>query len=415
MDDFGQLLQGLTMAQHDIYIHGNPYGQQVWGRGNASDYIKTFYGRKAVAGASPALLIEVLDGCSFYTYIRRHNLSDSGGRPDAFFGLTVSFTGQYCTNVYTLYTLFESVYKKICIGNFIAQSGNREQYKVSDFKEALTDKGPAVDVIEAIFARNLNELIAPSLEKLNFGNTLNLPVMTFSLLDVDSPLFFDCMKNHSIIVAPNMPSKTIGYDDLNKRLKQSDSKRQELEQANSQLESEVTKLRKQNQNTADKAEAAAAAAAKKSKSTINELQTKLNEVTQERDDVKQRHASLSSTVEKIVPYLQDLTRHEAGRFPETTQKGIQANPQTPPKANETDILKTWLPWVNTVLLVLVGILCAAVLVFVLKHPGNPQHAFDLDPKTEATTDLSASGNDYTPWENCVINIRNGGDILKING
>lgn len=101
------------MSTVDIYIHGTPRGHQIWGSGSNHDYISIFYNHDSEAKEPAVLQADICGGDSFYTYIRSKKVFDAGGRPGAFFALTVSFKKAYCTNVYMLYQLFEAVYNQL--------------------------------------------------------------------------------------------------------------------------------------------------------------------------------------------------------------------------------------------------------------------------------------------------------------
>ena len=101
------------MNPFEIYIHGTPRGHQICGGQTNHDYISTFYNHDSQAKEKVVLRADICAGDSFYTYIRRQDVYDVEGRPEAFFALTVSFHKSYCTNVYKLFQLFEAVYSQI--------------------------------------------------------------------------------------------------------------------------------------------------------------------------------------------------------------------------------------------------------------------------------------------------------------
>ena len=151
------------MNPFEIYIHGTPRGHQICGGQTNHDYISTFYNHDSQAKEKVVLRADICAGDSFYTYIRRQDVYDVEGRPEAFFALTVSFHKSYCTNVYKLFQLFEAVYSQICVGSILQQSENIERFLVADFTAARSGADATVDKIQAAFNQKIVELISPCL------------------------------------------------------------------------------------------------------------------------------------------------------------------------------------------------------------------------------------------------------------
>lgn len=423
------------MSAYDIYVHGTPRGHQIWGSEHSLDYISTFYNHDTQASEKVVLQIDVCGGDSFYTYIRHQNVYDVEGRPQAFFALTVGFRKSFCTNVYRLYQLFDAVYNQICVGSILNQNGNGESYLVADLTAARSGANATVDKIEAAFTQKIAELIAPTLQPLTSGDTFNWSKKIISLLEVDSPLFFDYFKKYSMIVSPTTLPSAIAYDTVSNELKQVTAQKKSLSSSNEQLHSEVSMLTQENKSLSNQLHTSASSTEKKYKGKIDQLQSDLINVTNERDLLKKKIQEAANSIELIDQPFQKLTRLLAGRFPEIRPQRRNDYMEEKQRICTKSQTPVWRDWLNTILLVLVLACCCVILFSVLKaknHVGNSQILNEstadhidqveglkspIDVEIEAYNNDKTSSNgtivNYDEWSKCFPNIVDGGSQLKL--
>lgn len=417
------------MNAFEIYVHGTPRGHQIWGSEHNQDYISTFYNHDARASEKVVFQIDICSGDSFYTYMRQQNVYDVEGRPRAFFALTVCFRKTFCTNVYRLYQLFDAVYSQICVGTILKQSGNGESYLVADLTVARSGANTTVDRIQAAFAQKVSELIVPTVQPISTGDTFNRQKKIISLLEVDSPLFFDCIKKYSVIVSPEMPPAALAYDAVSNELKQASAHSKALCSSNEKLQSEIAALSQENKSLSNQLQASVSSTEKKYKNKLEQLQSDLIKVAKERDSLKHKIGEAASSIELIDQPFQKLTRLLAVRFPE--DRSLRSNDsmgdkQVVIRKNQNPI---WLHWLNSVLLGFVLVCCFTILFLVLKSQGNEdierphsdgEYSFaEISSDTIVQEKLAEviteeSTPTYDSWDACFLNIKNGGDTLSLN-
>lgn len=417
------------MSTFDIYVHGTPRGHQIWGSEHSHDYISTFYNHDTQASEKVVLQIDVCGGDSFYTYIRHQNVYDVEGRPQAFFALTVGFRKAFCTNVYRLYQLFDAVYNQICVDSILKQSGNGESYLVADLTTARSGANATVEKIQAAFTQKIAELIVPTLQSLSSVDTFNRPKKTISLLEVDSPLFFGYLKKYSVIVSPNMQPSTIAYDTISAELKQVSAQKKALSSSNEQLQADLATLSQENKSLSAQLHASASSTEKKYKSKLEQLQNDLTNITEERDSLNQKIKEATSSIELIDQPFQKLTRLLAGRFPESRSQKRNNYLEEEHEANTRSQKPIWRDWLNSILLGLVFVCCCVILAVLLKssaiddasETNSKSGVEEVEAYSETTTlqnystgDSEESAPSYDSWEECFLDIEDGGDNLKLN-
>lgn len=427
------------MSTFDLYLHGTPNGHQIWGSDKNHDYINTFYNHDSNITDKAAMQIDICMGDSYYTYIHQQEVYDSNDRPGSFFAMTVCFPRSFCTNVYKLYQIFETVYSRVCVGSLIAQKQNKEIFLVSDFESSRSGNSATVDKIQAIFVKNIAELITPFISPLgNVPDTFNKAKKQYSLIEVDSPLFFDYFKKQSIVVLPNLEPASIVNQTISKQLNSVISQKKSLESSNSQLQSENSLLLKENQSLTKQLHTSASASEKKYSSIINQLKSDLKATYQERDELKTKIEDARSSIDLIDKPFQKLTRLLAGRFPENAKKDFDEDVESSkkPHAKYSKTIRT--SRLNSILLAIIIALCLVILYFVALKPNfaninsngrltEPSDAV-VTPKSEneayeangASTPLDANAesgtntNNYDSWDSCLINIVGGGNTI-VNG
>lgn len=399
------------MSTVDIYIHGTPRGHQIWGSGSNHDYISIFYNHDSEAKEPAVLQADICGGDSFYTYIRSKKVFDAGGRPGAFFALTVSFKKAYCTNVYMLYQLFEAVYNQLCVGSIIAKDGTTEKFLVDDFTNARSGTSATVDKIQAAFSQKIEELIVPSLMELTSGDTINRPKKTVSLLEVDSPLFFDWFKKHSLIVSPNTQPLALSYEGVVRELKEANASKKVLTEDNAKLQSDLDTITRKNDELSQELQLLSSSIGKKNSGKVDQLQQELDKVTEERDSLKTRIAEAANSIDMIDKPIKTLARLLAGRFPKDDCSEVKENNENTPKVLKTSLRTIWRDRLNSILLGAIFILSVFVLFFVLDNRHSDVVVKET-PNKIAETELETDTANYADRDICRIDIEDGGDIVE---
>ena len=366
------------MSTFDFYIHGTPKGHEIWGSEKNHKYIEKFYGHDSLLGGNVTLNIDICAGISYYTYIRQENVYDVGGRPGAFFALTVGFPNFYCTNVYKLYQLFDAIYKQLCADSIIQISSNGDRYLVSEFQTAQKQGQSTVKKIEAAFSQKEKEVIEPYLKPLDdYLNTFTHPKRVVSLLDVDSPIFFDLFKKYSLIVSPSIQSSVVECQRVTQELESINSQKIALTDAYTQLQRNLEEIRELNVNLSQQLENASVSVTKKYQATVEDLRSKVQTANTERDELKKKIAEATSSIELMDQPFQKLSRLLAGRFQEIpTQRSTSINqknkrvygendseyePSSVPKNKKT----VQVEWINTILLSLLLFIAGLTLYFII--------------------------------------------------
>lgn len=150
----------------DIKIYGAPYSFDLYdGSKDDLNYFQVFDNRRS--NEPVKMTIDRLNShLIVYNYLR-YGYVTSGGRPGSFFGLSVIFHGEYCSNFTKLYELFEVVYGTIVKNAvLIDTSPNGEAtYKISQFADA---KGE-VERVKGILAQNIQGRLGNDIKPMSFS------------------------------------------------------------------------------------------------------------------------------------------------------------------------------------------------------------------------------------------------------
>lgn len=413
------------MTPYNLYIHGTPYGHQIWGSQVNHDYIGRFYNHDAKPADNVMLQIDICRGDTYYTYVRQNNVYDAGGRPNAFFAMTVCFPKSYCSNVYKLYQLFEAIYRQVCVGKFVRENNGQVHYIVKDLESAQSGAQKVVSHIQSIFEQKTEEMLLPFITPLPSGSdTYNQPKRSFNIMEVDSPYFNETMLKSSLIVSPGIELAATALQEVSKVLQNVSSQKTALEASNAQLKSSVASLSDDNKSLSEQLANATSSADKKHRGTIKKLEIDLKRATDERDSLKKKIEEATSSIELIDKPFQKLTRLLAGRFPETDKKRFEDDDADKPKTSRKYTHPSWSRWINRVLLLGIFILCAANLYFLTQYkPLEPskdvQPGIEVaeikveDPVTNDSTTVRKPENpSYDDFSLCFINIIGGGDEVS---
>lgn len=379
------------MEQFNLYVHGVPVGHEICGCDEELDYIKGFYNHDVKVEVSSLLQIDVVNGKSFYTYLRKKNVRNAEGRPGSYFGLTVSFSEKYCTNIQMLYEILDVIYKQLCVDSLIKPGTDGDRFLVKQISTSLYRNHPIVDYIKAAFKNNLESLRFDVLK--GFVNSSS--EARFSLKEVDSPLFRETLKNKRILVSPEYGTASAAYSNLlkevepirtaNVQLKLTNTR---LTESNEYLSNEVARLEKELTEFN-------VSVSKKYKVQLDELQAQLETCKQEKKKLDAKIKEATSTVDLIDEPFKKLTRLLAGRFQEMDDK-VGQKPSKNRSTNRAVHMETpWLQIGSIILLLAVISLCGYCSYTVLQ----------LSESVTTIQETIANGKpDYDNYECCNIDI-----------
>lgn len=341
------------MEQFDLYVHGVPVGHEICGCDKELDYIKGFYNHDVEVEVSSMLQIDVVNGSSFYTYLRKKNVRNAEGRPGSYFGLTVSFADRYCTNVQMLYEILDAIYRQICVNSLIKAETGGDRFLVKQISTTSYKNHLAVDFIKAAFKNNVENLQFGNLKGFSNSNS----EAKFSLTEVDSPLFRETLKSKRLLVSPEYGTASVAYNNLLKEVEPIKKENVQLKTANTQLtesenglSNEVARLKKELANLN-------VSASKKYKKQLDDLKAQLKECKQEKDELDTRIQEATSAVDLTYEPFKKLTRLLAGRFQEKDDK-VSQKPSESRSANRTGHKEvSWIQVGSFILLFVIAGLC----------------------------------------------------------
>lgn len=341
------------MEQFDLYVHGVPVGHEICGCNEELDYIKGFYSHDVKVEESSILQIDIVNGKSFYTYLRKKNVRNADGRPGSYFGLTVSFPNKYCTNVQVLYDILDAIYKQICVDCLIKSEAGSDRFLVKEITTSQYKNRPAVDCIKAVFKNNIENLRFDVLK----GFVSSKSETKFSLKEVDSPLFRETLKSNRILVSPEYGTASVAYNSLLKEVEPIKGENAQLKNTNTQLvesnnnlSSEVTRLERELAESEK-------SASKKYKGQLEELQARLSECEQEREKLENKIKEASSAIDLIDEPFKKLTRLLAGRFQKEVEKDGKKSSEISSASRKKHTKTQWTSVGSIVLLFAVVCLC----------------------------------------------------------
>lgn len=417
------------MDTFELYIHGTPNGHKICGPDEDSAYIKSFYLRdKEEKTYGSAMQIDIYEGDSYYTYIHQ-DITDIEGRPGAFFAMTLCFKRAYCTDVATLYELFQKVYDEVCVGRFVARQGGGEKFLVRDFKSSMFDKKrTTVAAISQAFKNKIPELFKSELMPIgDVADTFKKAKRAYSLSEVDSPLFVDSFKKQSIIVSPEIEPAALTCQTIAGQLKHWTARAKALEADKSRLETENEGLTNENKKMSGQLGTLSREYEKKYSSEIDKLNEDLARATRERDSLKAKIEEAKSSIDLIDKPMQKLIRLLAARFPDSNGKDDESTPESSRKPHKKNTEKIRKPWLNSLLLVLIFICCLAILYILIspkfgsnppaEQPAPPAYnnlngdagsdkvtEVAIDSGRHATAEATEETPQYDDWKDCYIDI-----------
>ena len=233
------------MKNMQFIVHGVPAGHQVWGT-SQKQYFETFYGSyDQYGGARSIMVVETRKNgnglTSYYTFIRPHNVSAHDGRPGGYFGMTLSVDGQYCTDVNSLYHLFEQVFAQKMVGRILTKTGESEKFALAELSSAdayLTEvSGIVLDQIRSIMSSEFEDIDG------TFTKSESSRNICYNLRDVDSETFVSATKVcGKVYVSAEYPSKDAQIESLKSGNRKVTDQQKEYEDRIAKMEAENNML-----------------------------------------------------------------------------------------------------------------------------------------------------------------------------
>ena len=122
----------------EVFIHGVPNGQKIWGKNDDLPYIQSFYGRSD--NEEIKFLIELRNINSrnycYYSYLKCRNIIAFDGRSGSYFGISIRID-EYCADFINMYRLMDVVYNKYVFGYILNSNGESIKYLASDFRDDI--------------------------------------------------------------------------------------------------------------------------------------------------------------------------------------------------------------------------------------------------------------------------------------
>lgn len=454
------------MEKIEVYVHGVPYGQDIWGATADRDYIQTFYSHDANVTESVLFRIEMMRNKTFYSYLKYKDVNNSEGRTGSYFGLTIGFCGSYCTNTSLLYKVFNAVYEQVCLNKILKKEGAVTRYIVSSFEQ----KTDIMNSIRIAFEQQFEKLLASHLSPLDNSFKQN-GLVKFAITEVDSPYFIENLKAHKVLVSPDYPSfEAINrqlkaqvtplnerISDLNAQVSDWKTKKEQLDlrlsdmiQKNTSLQSKIDSLSKDLENAEREISKKYQSSVEQLKNQLKDLQKQqqtaqstisqlrvekdmaASEVSRLKKELDKAGSSkdLKDSINTIAPSIKQLARQMASQFPDADEpdisKGMVPNDEDKQVNHQSTTSKDWTVWVNYILFaVVIALLVWIKIPSVIGIPNTEEnHSVnaeveklkaknqELQNKVEELTRIKPQPYDY--GNDLKINLVGGQSTMKIN-
>lgn len=282
----------------EFVFHGVPQGFDVWGTSGDS-YYESFYNiLDKFKNAQSAFVVEIRKDstkfCSYYSYIRPQNVIAEGGRSGSYFGMSLKVEGNYCTDVHSLFNLFDTIYTQKISRRLLSNNENSERYLIANFKDAegvLTEISKlAISQIVANFEGDFEVIDSTFFTKRNASKSIY-----YNIDDVNCETFFNATKIYGkVYVSPVYASK----DAIIASLLSSDKKYQEIKK---EYEEQIDALKKDSKQIPGFKQKLATAVndLTKAKSENQRLSAELNSLKSTYSSLKQDNAKLRQEVDRL--------------------------------------------------------------------------------------------------------------------
>lgn len=355
----------LAMVKIKVYIHGVPIGHEMCGCETKEErkYLEQFYDLKSTADT--LLVIDILEGISYYTYLKKGNFTNQEGRSNSYFGITVSFGNQTCDNVYVLYDIIEQVYTKVVLKTLVKESNNGASFIVRQIETAKIQNFSAIDFITQIVEKNIINLIGEAFTPIN-GSISTSGRISFNLAEVDSPLFHNAVNTKRVIVSANFPSSSYALVALNQKIAPIQNENSQLKGENELLHKNEEVLKNEINDLRLQLKQAEENSSQKHRDQLSKLQQELDQVIEERNSLKDKMDKAVEAIVLIQEPSEKLMRLLASRFRKEGSLDNQCSAKENHPNWKKDKYLAWLPVCNTILL-LFACVFSIVIICSLRH------------------------------------------------
>lgn len=355
----------LAMVKIKVYIHGVPIGHEMCGCETKEErkYLEQFYDLKSTADT--LLVIDILEGISYYTYLKKGNFTNQEGRSNSYFGITVSFGNQTCDNVYVLYDIIEQVYTKVVLKTLVKESNNGASFIVRQIETAKIQNFSAIDFITQIVEKNIINLIGEAFTPIN-GSISTSGRISFNLAEVDSPLFHNAVNTKRVIVSANFPSSSNALVALNQKIAPIQNENSQLKGENELLHKNEEVLKNEINDLRRQLKQAEENSSQKHRDQLSKLQQELDQVIEERNSLKDKMDKAVEAIDLIQEPSEKLMRLLASRFRKEGSLDNQCSAKENHPNWKKDKYLAWLPVCNTILL-LFACVFSIVIICSLRH------------------------------------------------
>lgn len=189
----------------ELFVHGVPKGQSIWGKNDDHIYIQNFYTSR---NDETRFLVQVRDvkgeRYCYYSYLKYNNIAAFDGRPGAYFGLSLRLDA-YCLDVIGIYNILETIYKRYIVGNILNYEKTKSKFLISDFQSKDDDLKKIQEHIISLIKLSLlpNDFI--SLKDFVFSGSNS--IMEVNLIDCTKENVLSVIsENSALAISPFYPT-----------------------------------------------------------------------------------------------------------------------------------------------------------------------------------------------------------------
>lgn len=209
-------------------------------------FLKFYNGSKENA---KLIIHRMASGKVSYSYLR-YNFISGSGRTGSFFGMSVVFSDEYCSDIKNLYNLFETVYYKILQDQvlFTTVSGDpliQAKYLITNFTDAENE----VRTIENIIFKNINNQFTADIQPLNASFKTGNPNLKKLNINQGNMAFMSALRQYSwVAISPDYKTNeadTLSDDEIrNLKINIKKSREKSTEISNALLKNDLVENEK---------------------------------------------------------------------------------------------------------------------------------------------------------------------------
>lgn len=312
----------------NLYIHGVPSGQDVWGlrdsNGPEAQYIRSFYGQGLDGKSQMYVDIRQYDGrtSSYYTYKQDKTIDNTNNRPGGYCAITLRIDNYYYADIQNMFNLLKADFDKYLVGSILERKADGYRFivsKIEQKQEILRTLEGEIQKYLMNFSSNSDFLPLNSIPNSTQGQTC-----VINLIDATPSLVKSYVAKNRIVVSMSCPT----------------SKERQI---NAQVDSRINAIKKQAQQDIE-------AAQKQARKEIEAHKKKEEEALK---GSKNLHIQLESAKSEL-----NDTKEKLARIKEILQ-GVNCPPQTSNGSQEKKYLKRLFGLSCIVLVISTAMLCFA--------------------------------------------------------